>query len=108
MCPKYHKMMEILGKRWTGQILRGLMAGPRRFNELGSYVAGISDRLLSARLQSLEESEIVARTVGEQRPVTVTYALTDKGAALRPVIEAYQEWAGHWIFPDENRGAHPA
>ena len=96
MCPRYLAAMSFLGKKWTGLILRSLMEGPRRFTEMLSYVPGLSDRLLSQRLQELEEADIVERRVYSQRPVLVEYSLTAQGQALREVVEAIQHWADEW------------
>ena len=101
MCPKYQKVVDILGKRWTALMLRALISGPRRFTEIKNYVPGLSDRLLSERLQELEEAGIVERRVHPQRPVLVEYALTPKGADLRQVVEALQMWADRWVTPAE-------
>ncbi len=98
MCPKYQSTFDVLGRRWTGLILRALMESPRRFSEITAYVPGLSDRLLSERLRELEETGLVDRRVHpEQRPVLVEYALTDKGLALRPALEALQKWADRWV-----------
>lgn len=96
MCPRYQGAMGILGKKWTGLILRSLMEGPRRFTEMSAYVPGLSDRLLSQRLQELEEEGIVERRVYAERPVLVEYSLTEQGRALRAVVEAIQRWADRW------------
>ena len=96
MCPRYLAAMSFLGKKWTGLILRSLMEGPRRFTEMSAYVPGLSDRLLSQRLQELEEAGIVERRVYSQRPVLVEYSLTDQGQALREVVVAIQHWADVW------------
>ena len=96
MCPRYESAMSILGKKWTGLILRSLMEGPRRFTEMSCYVSGLSDRLLSQRLQELGEAGIVERRVYTDRPVTVEYSLTAQGQALREVVEAIQHWADRW------------
>ena len=106
MCPKYEKAVEILGKRWTGLIVRALMDGPRRFSQIGAYVDGLSDRLLSQRLQELEEAGVVERRVYTQRPVVVEYALTEKGADLRRVVEAIQSWADRWETSGQKVPAH--
>lgn len=112
MCPKFEKAAEILGRRWTGMIIRSLVGGPRRFSEITAYVPGLSDRLLSERLQNLKAAEIVERHVKTQRPVVITYALTDKGLALRRVVEALQEWADRWVPEcppvEASRAAKPA
>jgi DNA-binding HxlR family transcriptional regulator len=88
--------MEILGKKWTCLILRCLLGDARRFTDISCYIGGLSDRLLSLRLQELEEAGIVRRRVYAQRPVAVEYTLTAKGAALRKVVEAIQRWADEW------------
>jgi DNA-binding HxlR family transcriptional regulator len=88
--------MTILGKKWTCLILRCLLSEPRRFTGISGYVSGLSDRLLSQRLQELEEAGIVQRRVYAQRPVAVEYALTAKGEALRGVVETIQHWADRW------------
>ena len=95
-CPRYERAMSILGKKWTCLILRCLMDQPRRFTDISSYVDGLSDRLLSQRLQELEEADIVVRTVYAQRPVVVEYELSTKGQALREVVGAIQNWADQW------------
>lgn len=95
-CPKYEQAMRVLGKKWTCLILRCLLAEPRRFTEISGYINGLSDRLLSLRLQELEEESIVQRRVFARRPVVVEYSLTDKGLAFRKVAEAIQVWADEW------------
>ena len=96
MCPKYEKAVDLLGKRWTALILYCLMDRPRRFTEMREFVAGLSDRLLSERLQELEEAGIVERRVHAVRPVLIEYSLTDKGSDLRKVVEAIAAWAHQW------------
>ena len=72
------------------------MEQPRRFSDISAYVSGLSDRLLSQRLQELEEAGILERQVFAQRPVVVEYSLTEKGQALRQVVSAIQAWADDW------------
>lgn len=96
-CPRYSRAVEIIGRRWTGAVLRALMSGRTRFNEIAQTVPGISDRLLSERLRELEEEGIVTRTVTPCKPVRIEYALTEMGNALGPVVQAVGEWAEVWI-----------
>lgn len=96
-CPRYEHAMQILGKRWTGLLINALMSGPRRFCELTMIIEGLSDRVLSDRLRELETEGLLKRVVYPQIPVRVEYELTEKGHALRPVIEAIHGWAGRWI-----------
>lgn len=103
ICPRYEHAVQILGKRWTGLLLLALMDGPRRFCELTSLVEGLSDRVLSDRLRELELEGIVNRVVYPQIPVRVEYQLTEKGCALKPVVEAIHAWAEHWVpGPDDS------
>jgi DNA-binding HxlR family transcriptional regulator len=88
--------MGILSKKWNCMIIRCMLAEPRRFSDISNYVEGLSDRLLSQRLQELEESGLVERRVYDTKPVLVEYALTEKGKALRQVVEAIQLWADQW------------
>ena len=97
VCPRFHLAVELIGKRWTGAILRVLLDGPARFGEIQSRVPDLSDRLLSERLKELEEAEIVERTVDDGRPVQVTYTLTKRGTALEPVLEQIGKWAETWL-----------
>ena len=97
MCPRYEKAAAILGKRWTGLIIRALMDGPRRFNELLKMVELVSDRLLTERLRELEAEGLVERTVYPESPVRIEYSLTAKGQAMKTVVDAIQAWASDWI-----------
>lgn len=96
MCPRYEKAANILGKRWTGLIIRALMDGPRRFNELLKIVELVSDRLLTERLRELEAEGLVERTVYPESPVRIEYSLTSKGLAMKKVVDAIGEWAEEW------------
>jgi len=96
-CPLYERAVLVLGKRWTGLLLNALMDGPRRFCELTTLVEGLSDRVLSDRLRELEMEGVVKRVVYPQIPVRVEYQLTEKGHALKPVVDAIHTWANQWV-----------
>lgn len=96
-CPRYHHAVELIGRRWTGAILRVLLSGALRFSDIAVAVPGLSDRLLSERLKELEHEGIVTRTVFPETPVRIEYHLTEKGYALGPVIEAVSTWAERWV-----------
>ena len=97
LCPRYHRAVELIGKRWTGAIVRTLMLGPKRFNELLSGIPGISDRVLTERLRELESERIVRREVHAESPVRVTYELTPPGRELGPALDEIARWAERWI-----------
>lgn len=97
LCPRFHRAVELIGKRWTGAIVRTLSAGPRRFNELLAAIPGISDRLLTERLRELEAENIARREVFPESPVRVTYELTASGRELGPALDEIARWAERWI-----------
>ena len=96
-CPTFHRAIELIGRRWTGAILRAMLSGEARFNDIASVVPGLSDRLLSERLKELEAEGIVTRTVVASTPVRVDYSLTEKGQALNEVIMSVSNWAEQWL-----------
>lgn len=100
-CPLYHEAVELIGRRWTGAILRVLMDGPMRFSEVGQAVPELSDRLLSERMKELEARGIVERTVISGPPLRVEYALSPMGRELEPALAELQRWASRWLSPDE-------
>src|SRR5438132_4157020 len=85
---------EIIGAKWTAVLVHDLSEGPRRFSELEHACPGISPRTLSERLRSLEDEELVLRHSYAESPPRVEYSLTDKGAALLPIIEEMRRF-GH-------------
>jgi DNA-binding HxlR family transcriptional regulator len=96
-CSRYHRAVELVGKRWTGAILLVLLEGPLRFCEITHVVPALSDRLLSERLKELEAEDIVERRVYDGSPVRVEYALTEKGRALEPALRALKSWSHSYL-----------
>lgn len=88
---------EILGSRWTLVLLRELVVGSTRFNELRRGVPRMSPALLSKRLKDLETAGIVTRSQVTGEPDLFEYRLTDAGRDLKPVIEAVGTWGQRWI-----------
>lgn len=97
VCPRYHRAVELIGRKWTGAILSSLQMGRTRFTEIAAVVPGLSDRLLSERLKELEAEGIVLRIVTPDTPVKIEYRLTEKGEALEEVTAAISHWAEAWI-----------
>jgi DNA-binding HxlR family transcriptional regulator len=96
-CPFYHEAVELVGRRWTGAILRVLMERPMRFSEVVQAVPELSDRLLSERMKELEGRGIVERTVHPGPPVRVEYSLSKMGRELGPALTELQDWAQRWL-----------
>ena len=95
-CPAYTRAIEIIGRRWTGAIVRSMLAGSTRFSAILGDVPGLSDRLLSQRLKELEAEGIIERCVTPSTPVRVDYRLTDKGRALGAVVLEMVQWVNAW------------
>ncbi|GAB3598049.1 winged helix-turn-helix transcriptional regulator [Microbacterium tumbae] len=83
----------VLGKRWNGMIVSTLGTEPASFAALRRSVGGISDTVLSDRLTELAQAGLVARTVESGPPVSVSYALTDSGRGLLPILDQLGRWA---------------
>jgi DNA-binding HxlR family transcriptional regulator len=90
---------EIIGAKWTALLVHDLSEGPRRFSELEHSCVGISPRTLSERLRVLEDEGIVIRRSYAESPPRVEYQLTEKGAALLPIIEEMRRF-GHAYLTD--------
>ena len=84
--------LDVLGDRWTLLILRDLMAGLHRYNDILESCAGMSPNVLSDRLKRLEADGLVNRNYYKELPPRVEYTLTDKGWSVRPILLALLEW----------------
>jgi DNA-binding HxlR family transcriptional regulator len=96
-CPLYHEAVELVGRRWTGAILRVLMDGALRFSEIAQAVPELSDRLLSERMKELERRGIVKRRVISGPPLRVEYSLSEMGHELEPALAELERWANRWL-----------
>jgi DNA-binding HxlR family transcriptional regulator len=96
LCVRFHRASELIGRRWTGAIIFVLLNSRCRFATLRDAIPGITDRMLSDRLQELEAEGIVERTVIPETPIRVEYELTKKGRALASAIDSIRDWAHKW------------
>ena len=99
LCAQFHRAAELIGRRWTGAIIFVLLGADCRFATLRAAIPDITDRMLSERLQELEQEGIVQRTVFPETPVRVEYALTKKGRALGVAFDAIADWAHKYGAP---------
>ena len=93
------RAFDLLGKRWNGVILGVLSHGPAGFSELRRAVGTITDSVLSDRLAEMAAEGLIERSVTDTRPPGVSYALTDAGAAILPVLEQLAAWAACNLAP---------
>ncbi|WP_301860130.1 helix-turn-helix domain-containing protein [uncultured Megasphaera sp.] len=88
--------VQILGSKWKLLILRNLFQRSWRFNELKYSLPGISQKVLTDSLRSLEQDGIVARTVFPEVPPHVEYSLTELGQSMGPIIKAMEDWGTYY------------
>jgi Predicted transcriptional regulators len=96
LCPKFESAFELIGKKWTGLIIRVLLDGPKRFTDIRQLIPELSDRMLTERFRELEANDIIIRNVYPEIPVRIEYDLTDKGKELKPALDEIQKWAEKW------------
>ena len=84
--------VSLIGSKWKLLIIRNLLNRPWRFNELQKDLEGISQKVLTDSLRSMEGDGIITRTVFPEVPPHVEYALSPLGESLRPIINAMAEW----------------
>lgn len=82
----------LIGSKWKLLIMRNLLARPWRFNELKKDLQGISQKVLTDSLRSMEADGIITRTVYAEVPPRVEYALSELGESMRPIIKSMEEW----------------
>ena len=87
------KGMRFIGGKWTGSIVYHLKDGPVRFNDLTRMLGGASKKMIDQRLKELEARDMVIRTVISDRPVAVTYELTDFGRSALNILDQLRVWS---------------
>lgn len=88
--------VQLIGSKWKLLIIRNLLERPWRFNELKKSLEGISQKVLTDSLRSMEEDGLITRTVYPEVPPRVEYALSDIGESMRPILTAMQIWGENY------------
>ena len=94
-CP-VQTTVQLIGSKWKLLIMRNLLLRPWRFNELHKSLEGISQKVLTDSLRSMEEDGIITRTVYPEVPPRVEYALSELGESMRPIIKSVETWGTHY------------
>ena len=84
--------VSLIGSKWKLLIMRNLLARPWRFNELQKSLDGVSQKVLTDSLRSMESDGIIIRTVYPEVPLRVEYSLSELGESMRPIIKSMEEW----------------
>ena len=90
-CP-VETTLQLIGDKWKVLIIRDLLGGTKRFNELKRSVGGISQKVLTSNLRSMEASGLISRKVYPEVPPKVEYSLTGTGRSLKPILDSMIEW----------------
>ena len=85
--------MRVIGGKWTGSLIYHLKDGPVRFNDLARMLGGASKKMIDQRLKELESRGMVVRTVINDRPVAVTYELTEFGRSALKILDDLRRWS---------------
>ena len=88
--------VQLIGSKWKLLILRNLLVRPWRFNELRKGLDGISQKVLTDSLRSMEEDGIITRTVYPEVPPRVEYALSELGKSMRPIIKSMEDFGNYY------------
>jgi DNA-binding HxlR family transcriptional regulator len=88
--------VQIIGNKWKLLIIRNLLVRPWRFNELKKSLEGISQKVLTDSLRSMEKDGIITRTVYPEVPPRVEYALSELGESMRPILDSMKEWGENY------------
>ena len=88
--------VSLIGSKWKLLIMRNLLVRPWRFNELQKSLDGISQKVLTDSLRSMEVDGIITRTVYPEVPPRVEYALSELGESMRPIIKSMEAWGNNY------------
>ena len=91
-CPT-RQVMSTIGDKWSALLVNALAGGPRRHGELARTVAGVSQKMLTQTLRTLERDGLVTRSITPTVPVRVDYELTELGQSLVPVLQQLKHWS---------------
>ena len=99
--------VQLIGSKWKLLIIRNLLQRPWRFNELRKNLEGISQKVLTDSLRSMESDGIITRTVYPEVPPRVEYALSELGESMRPIIKSMELWGMNYkkILENEEKGS---
>lgn len=107
VCP-VASSLDLVGDRWTLLIVRDLLSGAKRFQDLQDSVAGIAPATLSARLKNLEEQGLAERRMYSEHPPRANYALTGKGRELGMIVAALAAWGSRHVPKTSSPVTHAA
>lgn len=100
VCP-VETTLSLISDKWTVVILRDLLTGTKRFNELIRSVTGITQKVLTSHLRNMESNGLLIRKVYAEVPPRVEYTLTETGYSLKPILDAMYAWGEDYKSKNE-------
>lgn len=100
VCP-VETTLSLISDKWTVIILRDLLTGTKRFNELMRSVTGITQKVLTSHLRNMESNGLLIRKVYAEVPPRVEYTLTETGYSLKPILDAMYAWGEDYKSKNE-------
>ncbi len=94
-CP-VETTLSLISDKWTVVIIRDLLTGTKRFNELMESVTGITQKVLTSHLRNMEANGLLVRKVYPEIPPKVEYTLTETGYSLKPILDAMYTWGENY------------
>ena len=94
-CP-VETTLSLISDKWTVVIIRDLLTGTKRFNELMRSVTGITQKVLTSHLRNMEANGLLVRKVYPEIPPKVEYTLTETGYSLKPILDAMYTWGENY------------
>lgn len=95
VCP-VEVTLSLINDKWKVLIVRDLLTGTKRFNELKKSVTGITQKVLTNNLRQMESDKLVKRKIYAEVPPRVEYSLTDVGLSLKPILDSMVEWGNNY------------
>ena len=94
-CP-VETTLQLIGDKWKILIIRDLLDGTKRFNELKKSLTGITQKVLTSKLRDMEDSGLLTRKIYPEVPPKVEYSLTNLGSSLFPILEILATWGDEY------------
>jgi DNA-binding HxlR family transcriptional regulator len=106
-CCPIDNTFKLIGKKFTVLIIRDMMKNKTRFNQFLDSIEGINPKILSARLKEMEKTGLIKRKVYSEIPVRVEYFITEKGIALKPILDQMASFSIQYCSRDVFKDGKP-
>ena len=105
-CP-VDNTLKIIGKKFTVLLIRNMLSNQTRFNQFLESIEGMNQKILSARLKEMEKDGLITRRVYAETPLRVEYSLTDKGLAIKPILDQMAAFSLQYCSKDVFNDGEP-